>query len=465
MAGNTAHPASYRDPAGFVFRYGDRWYRQINRVYAPHYDLLMSSGLYQALVSKKYLVQHTELPDNLTGSSDHYKTLLPEQLGLITYPAEWSPGQLTDAALLTLRIMRMAIGHGLMLKDATPRNIQFVNGRPLFIDTLSFELYDPAKPWVAYRQFCESMLFPLYLHRYLGTGTSPWIEAWPEGIPASVTARLLPSKSRWNLGVWLHVRLQSRVQQKTATAYPTQPATQPAFSLQKMQHLLGNLENIIESLDPDAVLPSTWNNYYASTILSMEYLLEKEQLVDAYLNGLTIETVLDLGANDGHFSRLLALRLPRARIISADSDWQCIEKLHAQTRVEENSPITPLCIDLANPTPASGFRLMERESFPARAASQLVLALALVHHLVIGKSVPLQAVAAFFAELTKNWLIVEFVPTEDEKTQLLLLTKTHFHQPYDRKAFEHAFDPYFIILRSDPVPGSHRTLYLMKKKT
>lgn len=453
------HPASYRDPAGFIFHADGQLRRQVNLVYAPHYDRLMQSGLYETLVKNNDLIAHTQLPADFAGSSDHYKTLLPRQLPFISYPAEWSPGQLKDAALLTLKIMRTSIGSGMILKDATPRNVQFDGSKPIFIDTLSFETYDPDQPWIAYRQFCECMLFPLYLHHYLATGTTPWIEAWPEGIPAGITARLLPARSRLSLGIWLHVILQSRIQHRSAASNHTHTS----FSKTKMINLLTNLEDIVTSLHTHAEKPSAWNNYYTSTILSKDYLQEKERLFDEYISNLSVDSALDLGANDGYFSKRIAHKFPDARIVAADSDWQSIDRLYSTLRKQSHTPITPLCIDLVNPSPAAGFRLTERDSFPARSASTLVIALALVHHLVIGKSIPMPALAAFFAELTKTWLIVEFVPLEDEKTRILLSTRAHFHQPYDSAAFETAFQPYFALLRKEPVPGSSRILYLMKK--
>ncbi len=192
------HPASFRDPSGFVFRLEGIHYRQVNRVYAEDYELLMHSGLYRKLTEKGLLITHTEIGECLTGSPEGYKTLLPQQIATISYSCEWAPAQLKDAALLTLDILDIAMGHGMILKDATPLNTQFRDGRPLFIDTLSFEKYDAAKPWVAYRQFCECFLFPLYLHHYLGTGIGPWLRGYPEGVPAALTASLLPWRSRLN---------------------------------------------------------------------------------------------------------------------------------------------------------------------------------------------------------------------------------------------------------------------------
>jgi len=194
---------------------------------------------------------------DLTGHPDRYKILLPQQLPFISYPNEWSPSQLKDAALLTLQVLHIALDHGMIVKDATPLNIQFIQGRAVFIDTLSFEKYDPSLPWVAYRQFCECFLFPLYLQHYLPTGTHKVAGAYPEGIPATITSALLPWKSRWRMGVWLHVFLPARVRTIICPAAGRSISTRT-----KLLHLTANLGNIVQQLNTSAVSPSTWNNYY-----------------------------------------------------------------------------------------------------------------------------------------------------------------------------------------------------------
>ncbi|HEY2650137.1 MAG TPA: hypothetical protein VGI38_13145, partial [Puia sp.] len=186
------HPASYRDPAGFIFEYGDKFYRQVNQSYAAHYDLLKNSGLYEQLVKEKKIIAHTEIDQCLTDNTEWYKTLLPEQLSFISYPYEWCFSQWKDAALLTLSIVKTSVLHGMILKDATPFNIQFVKGSPVLIDTLSFETYDAAKPWIAYRQFVECFIAPLLLARYQTPELLKSFQVFPEGIPLKILTKLLP---------------------------------------------------------------------------------------------------------------------------------------------------------------------------------------------------------------------------------------------------------------------------------
>jgi hypothetical protein len=450
-----SHPASYRDPSGFVFRSGAHWYRQVNASYRDDYLHLMQSGLYRELTAKGLLLPHSEVEENFTGSFDWFKTLLPEQLRFISYPEEWSPAQLKDAALCTLAITRLSITHGMILKDATPRNMQFPAGRPVLIDSLSFERYDASHPWVAYRQFCECFLYPLYLHHYHGLGTHKLLIAWPDGIPAGITSRLLPFRSRLKLGVWLHVFLPAIVHRRLKKDDP--PTT---FDRNKLLHLLSNLEDIVRKLDTQPSGDPGWSEYYEKGILSKTYLQEKERLFSLWIDSIDFASALDLGANDGHFSRILAEK--KANVIAVDADWRCVQTLYRS--MGKDRSIQAVCVDIANPTPASGFDHREKASFSDRAVSDLVAALALLHHLVLGQNIPLPMIAGYLATLTRSWLIIEFIPLSDEKSMQLIRDKSAYPVPYDQSAFETHFASHFTIERRAIIPGTDRVIYLMRKK-
>jgi hypothetical protein len=443
------HPASYRDPAGFVFRVGSIFYRQVNRRYAADFDLLIGSGLYAELTRQGLLLAHEEKEENLTGSAEWFKTLLPEQLDFIHLPEEWSPLQLKLAALCTLAILRTALSHGMILKDATPRNIQFRAGKAVLIDTLSFERYDPALPWIAYRQFCECFLYPLLLHHYHGEGVHRTVIAWPDGIPAAVTARLLPARSRWKLGVQLHVLLPAKMSGKSSAGRAA-----VRFSADKLLQLVANLESVVSGLRTGRAEETTWSNYY--DVLGKGYLEEKERVFREWVSEISFSSALDLGANEGCFSKILAER--GGRVIAAEADWKSIQVLHGVSAVHA------VCVDIANPTPATGFDNRERAAFTERAASDLVCALALIHHLVLAQNIPLTMVAGYFAELARQWLIIEFVPLSDEKCVELLRNKPVYPGPYEQSAFEAIFGVLFTIERQAVIPGTNRVLYCMKKK-
>jgi hypothetical protein len=456
MAEIKIHPASYKDPAGFIFLHEGRIFRQVNQCYAKEYSQLMESGLYDLLTLRKWLLPHTETDFPSGNAASHYKTLLPEQLTFTSYAYEWSFDMLKDAALLTLDINKVAIEHGMILKDATPYNIQFYQGKPIFIDTLSFATYDDTKPWIAYRQFCEMFLFPLYFEHYLKTDINKILSTYIDGIPVDLTAKLLPLKSNFSMGVWLHVHLQNTVKRNIKAT-----ASAARFDKTKLLHLLHHLESSILSFKNKRTGVSAWSNYYKETILSDTYLQAKEKLVKSFVKGLSLETVLDLGANDGHFSYMLAEA--GKQVIAIDADSQCINQLYRQVRKENVPNILPLNIDLANPSPAIGFNNAEREPFLERASAEMVLALALVHHLVFTKNITLPMIAGCFAQFAKRYLLIEFVPKDDNKVQKLVENKDLENIHYDELQFEHAFCEHFQILKKQVITGSTRTLYLMEK--
>lgn len=451
------HPASFKDPAGYIFESRGKIHRQVNKIYGERYRMLMQSGLYKKLADDQKLITHAEITDNLTGDPQFHVNLLPEQLGFISYPYEWSFHQLKDAALLTLSIAKASLEFGMILKDATPYNIQFHNGKPVFIDTLSFDHYNETEPWVAYRQFCETFLFPLYLEHYLKIDCIPWLSNYIHGIPVHVVAKLLPWKAHWNLGVRLHVLLQNNIGSKKAVA-----GTKTApFSKQKMLNLLNHLESIISGLKDGYPQVSTWSNYYDETILGKEYLSEKEKIVTIFCSQISYNTVLDLGANDGYFSQLLAKQ--HKSVVAVDSDSRCIDRLYLQTKSSGQSSVTALISDLSNPSAAIGFQNKERSSFTQRAKADLLLALALVHHLCIARNIPVSGLAAYFADMAPH-LIIEFVPKEDEKVKQLLASRADIFEDYHQAHFEECFSRFYHIQAKETIPGTTRVLYRMKRK-
>ncbi len=446
------HPSSFRDPSGFVFEKDEILYRQVNQVYARHFDLLIQSGLHEVLIKKHQLIPHIEINENLTGLSEHYKTIQPEFIQIISYPYEWSFAQLKDAALLTLEIMLEAIDHGMILKDATPYNIQFVFGRAVFIDTLSFEKYDESMPWTAYRQFCECFLNPLILAQYSAMPVSKIYQAYPDGIPADVTRSILPFKARFNLGNYLHIYLPASVNGKNSSA-------EIEFSKAKLLRIIQHLTSTIKPLETRSQKKSSWKNYYTQTILSPEYLEEKKDIVKSFTEDIKVESAIDLGSNDGFFSYLLAASFP---VIAVDGDDDCISALHISAK-KSGEKILPLCIDLINPPGESGWNNDERPGFLERVNPDLFIALALIHHLCIGKNLSFKRVVEFFRRVN-TYLIIEFIPLEDEKVSEMIAERENIFGWYNQEAFENEFGKYFLIEKRTQVGNTGRLLYRMRKK-
>jgi len=453
------HPASFRDPAGFVFEYGGTFYRQVNQVYAQHYELLNTSGLYDALVKEKKLLPHTELDKNITGAPQWYKTLLPEQLPFISQPWEWCFGQWKDAALLTLGLVRQSMAKGMILKDATPFNIQFTGSRPVFIDSLSFEAYDATQPWIAYRQFTECFLAPLLLARYRSQELTGLFQLYPEGIPLALVAKLLPFKSRFNLNVFLHIHLPARMAAKQHSDAAN--AKKTAFTQQKLASIIDSLESLVRSLQLPASA-TTWNNYYEETVLSKTYVEEKMAVVSAWLHQYPAQRVLDIGTNTGLFAEAAAAT--GAFTIAVDADADCINRLYNTCRQKKIKHLLPLRIDITNPSPATGWNNAERSAFLQRASADITLALALVHHLAIGRNIGFGQLANVFHAISP-YLIIEFVPKTDPKVALLLQNRKDIFDHYNEAAFVQAFSEKYNVLERTALPDSGRVLFLMNRKT
>jgi hypothetical protein len=452
-----AIPSSYRDPCGFVFKYQNQYLRAISNVGIESYQMLMSSGLYTSLTERNLLISHQERisPEGLP--EDIVMVLQPKQVHTISYAWEWSFTMLKDAAICTLQNAVHALSKGMVLKDANIYNIQFVDGEPLLIDTLSFEKYREGEPWIAYRQFCEHFLAPLVLMHYAEASMNRLLQVYPDGIPLDICLQLLPLKARFNLHVYLHLVLQSRLSAK----HPVKPAAgKQHFSRKKMDILLKGLIGFVEGLRMKPAA-STWDKYYDETILSQDYLHQKKMLVRSFLENIPMSTLLDLGANDGAFTLLFQQR--DIQIIAVDADNNCIERLYAYCRSNQIRNVLPLIGNLAYPSSGVGWNNEERTSLPNRLQADVCMALALIHHLAITHHIPMDSILRFMHHRCR-YLLIEFVPKEDPKVQELLANRADIFEHYHLSEFKKIAIRYFDILREETVAGTERTLFLLQRK-
>jgi hypothetical protein len=449
----TAQPSSYRDPSGFLFYRDGILYRQVNKVFAEDFDQFMSGGLYQSLTEKKLLVTHRDVDENLTGTSNWHRTIQPETIPFISYPYEWCFDMWKDAALTTLEAAREAMSKGMMLKDATAYNIQWHRGHMMFLDTLSFERYNPQQPWIAYRQFCEQFLAPLALMHYLQWPLSSLFLTYPEGLPLPLVKKLLPFRTRFNLHIFLHLHLQGTMSTKAST---TQKAS--SFSEKKLADLLRSLQTAVNSFSLNS-RSGVWSDYYEEAGQRDDYLEQKEAIVERWTRDLPVQYAIDLGANEGRFSRLLAAQ--QKYVVSADFDHYSVNRLYLEIKKQNISNIHPVVLDLAHPSPAIGVNLEERASFIDRVPKGLVLALALVHHLAIGKNIPFGHIVRLVRSFGP-WLLIEFIPKEDEKIATMLRDKKDIYEDYTQEAFLAAFSKEYNIVAQEEVSNSKRILYLMQ---
>lgn len=449
--------ASFRDPSGFVFSRDGTLYRQVNRVFADEFAACSSSGLYDALIRDRLLVPHITADVALALTPDAYAVIQPDRLPFISYPYEWCFGELKDAALLTLTVQSRALEHGFVLRDSSAYNVQFVDGQPVFMDTLSFERYREGEPWVAYKQFCQHFLVPLLLMTSRDIRLGLLLRENLDGIPLDLGSAMLPRRSWANIPTLLHVHMHARAQRKYAETKVSAAVGTRKMPKSALVALIDNLRGAIERLQwrPDG---TQWADYVDCTNYSDAAASAKQDLVRRYVRGFNPDVVWDMGANTGVYSRVAREAAPF--VVSFDIDPAAVERNYRAVRSRGETGILPLVLDFTNPSPALGWAHAERMSLVERGPADVVMALALVHHLAISNNVPLEHVAAFLAQLGRH-LIIEFVAKEDSQVERLLRNRPDIFPNYTKDGFEDAFEALFEINDCQQVTDSKRWLYSM----
>jgi hypothetical protein len=448
---------SFRDPSGFVYTRDDTLYRQVNTAFGKQFEAFITSGLYDELTRGGLLVPHVQVGIELSATADAYAVLRPERIPFISYPYEWSFGQLQDAALLTLEIQERALSKGFTLRDSSAYNVQFYGGKPVFIDTLSFEIQEEGKPWAAYKQFCEHFLLPLTLMSTRDIRCGTLLRTYVDGIPLDFGSRLLPRRSWASLSSVLHLHLHAWAQGRYAGAAVNSAAKGKSMSRASLVRLVQNLKTAVRNLSWKPA-GTEWAEYTSDNNYSDEAARSKRALVVNHLTGSGVRTVWDLGANTGEYSR--AAREVASQVISFDVDPAAVERNYRRIRTTSETGILPLLLDLTNPSPAQGWAGKERLSLAERGPADALLALALVHHLAIGHNLPLDRIAQYLSCLGRL-LIIEFVPKSDSQVKRLLLSRPDIFPAYTKEGFEAAFRREYEINEVSRIADSERWLYCM----
>jgi len=447
---------SFRDPSGFLFRQNGILYRQINKSYKEHYDFLMESGLYKELTDKHLLIPHKEASEIQAVTDDCYKIIQPEEIRFISYPYGWCFSELKDAALTTLEIQKIALEHNMILKDASAYNIQFHQGKPILIDTLSFEKYEEGKPWIAYRQFCQHFLAPLSLMRYKDIRLNQLLKIYLDGIPLDLASKLLPKRTHLKFSLLTHIHLHAKTQDHYANK--AVDLNKKRISKFQLLALTDNIHSFIKNLHLPQI-KTEWGEYTDNTNYTDEAHEDKKKIIEKFISETNPKSVWDLGANTGIFSNISAQK--GIFTVSFDIDPIAVEKNYLRCKETGEKNILPLISDLTNPAPSIGWENKERLSISERGPVDLIMALALIHHLAISNNTPLEKIAECFSKLSKN-LIIEWVPKEDSNAQRLLRTREDIFKNYNQETFEKSFSKFFKIKERCEIKESKRVLYLMR---
>lgn len=461
MSGISRVGSSFRDPSGFLYRRDGVLLRQVHARYEPHYARLMGGGLYDALQSEGLLIPHDEVERSAAATDEAVRVLRPAPIPFVSMPYEWGFGQRRAAALLTLRVQELALAHGMTLKDASAYNVQFQGVRPVLIDTLSFEIREDGAPWTAYRQFCQHFLGPLALQARVDIRLGLLLRQFVDGIPLDLVSHLMPLSSRFSFWALLHIHMHARsIARYAATNGGTLVARDPRaarVSAHGLAGLIGNLQSAVRGL---AWRPAhtEWGTYEETLGYDPTDRDAKHALVGDLVRRSAAGRVLDLGANAGEYSRV-ARDAGASTVIALDGDPVAVERAFQRLEAAGEGNVHPLWVDLTNPSPSQGWDHGEWPSLAERGAFDVVLALALVHHLAIGNNVPLPSVARMLARLGRQ-VIIEWVPKQDPQVQRLLRAREDIFVRYTEEEFRASFGATMRELHRAPIGASGRVLYL-----
>ncbi|TDB81024.1 methyltransferase [Micromonospora sp. KC721] len=459
--GIRADPGSFRDPANRVFHAAGQVLRGLDPQAARHWAALADSTFFTGLLAEGKVCGTEQVePAVLPGWA---AVLRHERIPFVSHPYEWSFGMLRDAALLHLEILRRALPAGFTTKDGSAYNLQWRGASPVFIDVGSFTPLVDGEPWAGYRQFCQTLLYPLLLEAHLGLDFQPWLRSRVDGIEPDQMRRLFRGARRLLPGVPTHVHLHGAMQQRHARASSVDVRAQlrsAGYSRELALATVRGLEKLVRRLDRREA-PSHWVDYQRTCSYSAQDRAEKEHFVETAVQAAgTPRLVLDLGANDGRYARIAARHA--AAVVAVEQDPAVADALYGALRAEGDRRILPLVMDLADPSPGGGWGGVERAGFATRAHADVVLALAVVHHLAIGRNVPLgQVVDQLLGFLRPGGrLVVEFVHPDDPMACRLLANKPDGLFPeYRRDVFERLLAAHCRVERQRELPSGTRTLY------
>ena len=453
-------PGSYRDPDNRVFRHDGAIYRCLSARARADFQRVTASDFYQRAIETRMIVATEEVSDvsAFPGLDTRWVAVLKhETVPLVSYPYEWPFSMLRDAALLQLDLTVSALEHGLTLKDATPYNVQWFGTSPRFVDIGSFTVYEPGSPWAGYRQFCQQFLYPLLLQAYKGLPYQPWLRGRLEGIEAEHCLSMLSVRDYLRGGVLPHVYLQAKAQSRYEDTRRdvSRDLKAAGFGATLILHNLRRLRRLVERLEWKPPR-STWSEYTSEHSYDADDLARKASFVRQVLASRRWPLVWDMGSNTGTYSRVAAEHADY--VLALDADHLAVDRMYTALKQEQSARVLPLIADVADPAPGLGWRGRERRALDARGTPDLILCLALIHHLVIGRNIPLDDLVEWLAAFGAD-LVVEYVGHKDPMVERLLQHRVGQQIDYSADALERALARHFETVTSEALASGTRTLY------
>jgi SAM-dependent methyltransferase len=453
-----AEPGSFRDRHSRVF-YNDAGevLRFLSREGLDDWQALASSRLYSRFSETGELVATKAIDDESLTRNGWSALLRHERIPFISYPYEWPFSMLKDAALLELDLVLAGLDEGLILKDASPYNVQWRGAHPVFIDIGSFERLRPGEPWAGYRQFCMLFLYPLLLEAYRGVPFQPWLRGSLEGIEPSVCRGLLSARDLVRRGVLTHVVLHQRLERRHGSrgGSTRRELEEAGFRSELIRTNVARLRKLVNGLTLSPA-KSAWSDYGSDNTYSDEEPRRTAEFVATTAQAVAPRLVWDLGCNDGWYTRIAAKHA--GYTVAIDSDYTTIDRLYRSLAADADRSILPLVGDVADPSPALGWSNLERRTLVDRGRPELTLCLALVHHLAVTRNIPLRSFLEWLRSLG-SVVVIEF-PSEDDAMvrRLLDAKRVGGHEDYNRTSFERILSELFTV-ESSIALSSTRTIY------
>ena len=434
--------ASFRDPSARVFYLNDRIFRAVEQTRADQITSFLNSDFYQQRAGTKIIsskiVEANEctrfFPEEL---KERYTLFLEhEKIKPITYPYEWPFALLKKAAIFHLRIHLEALDAGYDLSYSSAYNIQFIGTNPIFIDTLSFRPYKQESYWEGYKQFCEQFLCPLLLSSACNISYHEWYRGSLDGLSINNLAKLLPFSARFSFKllthIFLHARLINKIQSHSNDTLKSHKRISRGISLFALKGILTSMLSLIESLKPKKALNTYWKNYECENSYSDKDTIIKRKIITRFIHEMKPASVLDIGCNRGNFCGIYFAGGVK-QVIGVDFDLASLEVAVSHSQ-EKKWNFLPLYLDLTNPSPNHGWAYDERKSFSSRVQADTLVALAVLHHLVIGKNIPMENAILWIIRHAPTGLI-EFVPKSDLMIQEMLRYRADIFPDYSENIF------------------------------
>jgi ribosomal protein L11 methylase PrmA len=451
------NPGSFRDPSGHVFSSGDRIFRAVSDEAYRNFQLLKSSGAYDDLRNRKWIIAAEEADVDHSGENGR-RILEHPKLPFVSYPYEWPFSLLKRAALLHLEMHLRALDFDFTLSDASAYNVQFLGVSPIFIDTLSFIPYREGDYWAGQRQFVEQFINPLLLRSLLGVSPNAWYRGTLDGLPTEEIVHLIGRFKRWfSPNVLTNITLPALFQKKARQTPDLPPGKPKPLPKTALRFMLRRLHSWISRLQPKNIGPTEWQEYGAhNDSYAGDEEGKKREFIAQFSLAVAPSCAWDMGCNTGGYSEIL-LQNNAKSVIGFDFDLNALDTAVARSS-SRRLQFLPLFADAANPSPEQGWAEVERFGLRSRVNADAIVALAIVHHLAIGKNIPLPSVLDWLVGLAPRG-VIEFVPKTDPMIQRMMRFRKDIFTEYDKDHFEQALRGHGRIDRVLELSPGGRTLY------